>query len=87
MNVICGNARCKYRRGLYCGLEFAMMNAAGCCMVWFDKRGNIRREPFYPPEIKPMDASEQRLPHLENMEEEVNSEKDVENAKKSKGNA
>ena len=46
MNVICGQ-ECRYRKGVYCGLDFVMLNNFGQCGVWFDKRGGRRINPDY----------------------------------------
>lgn len=46
MNVICGQ-ECRYRKGVYCGLDFVMLNNFGQCEVWFDKRGGRRAIPDY----------------------------------------
>lgn len=47
MNVICGQEECQYRKGVYCGLDFVMLNNFGQCEVWFDKRGGRRIIPDY----------------------------------------
>lgn len=46
MNVICGKP-CKYKKAVFCGLEYTMLNQFGQCLVWFDRNGGVRRFPEY----------------------------------------
>lgn len=46
---------CKYRKAVFCGRDFIMLNQFGMCDIWFDKNGQMRMVPNYPaePEQKP----------------------------------
>lgn len=46
MNVVCSRP-CKYRKAVFCGLTFTMLNQFGQCLVWFDRNGNVRMAPDY----------------------------------------
>lgn len=46
MNVVCGQA-CKYKKSVYCGLDFVMLNDFGQCSIWFNKSGERRINPDY----------------------------------------
>ena len=63
--VVC-NKDCKYRKAVFCGRDFAILNQFGMCDIWFDKNGQMRMVPNYPAE--PQAASKQELPHEEKSE-------------------
>ena len=65
--VVC-NKDCKYRRAVFCGRDFVMLNQFGMCNIWFDKNGQMRMVPNYPTEPEPQAATEQELPHEEKSE-------------------
>ena len=76
--VIC-NKDCKYRKAVFCGRDFAILNQFGMCNIWFDKNGQMRMVPNYPAEPEPQAASKQELPHEEKSEGSNTSEKKDEN--------
>lgn len=66
--VVC-DKNCPYRMATFCRKEFIMLNQFGMCNEWFDRNGQMRVAPFYQPESKPMDATEQKPPQQEKSEE------------------
>ena len=76
--VVC-NKDCKYRKAVFCGKDFVMLNQFGMCDIWFDKNGRIRRVPDYSAESEPQAATEQKLPREEKTEGKITVEKNDEN--------
>lgn len=76
--VVC-NKDCKYRKAVFCGKDFVMLNQFGMCDIWFDKNGRIRMVPAYPTEPEPQAATKQELPHEEKTEGKITVEKNDEN--------
>lgn len=66
--VVC-NKDCQYRKAVFCGKDFVMLNQFGMCDIWFNKNGQMRMVPNYPAEPEPQAATEQELPHEEKSEE------------------
>ena len=66
--VVC-NKKCQYRKAVFCGKDFVMLNQFGQCDIWFNKNGQMRMVPNYPAEPEPQAATEQELPHEEKSEE------------------
>ena len=67
--VVC-NKDCKYRKAVFCGRDFTMLNQFGQCDIWFNKNGQMRMVPNYPAEPEPRAATEQESPH-EGLSEEL----------------
>ena len=61
--VVC-NKDCKYRKAVFCGKDFVMLNQFGMCNIWFDKNGRMRMVPAYPAEPEPQAATKQESPQL-----------------------
>ena len=61
--VVC-NKDCQYRRAVFCGKDFVMLNQFGQCDIWFNKNGQMRMVPNYSAEPEPQAATEQKPPHL-----------------------
>ena len=79
MSTVVCNKDCKYRKAVFCGKDFVMLNQFGMCNIWFDKNGQMRIVPNYPTEPEPQAATEQELPHEEKSEGQNTSEKNNEN--------
>ena len=76
--VVC-NKNCQYRKAVFCGKDFVMLNSFGQCDIWFNKNGQMRMVPNYPAEPEPQAATEQELPHEEKSEGPDTSERNNEN--------
>ena len=76
--VVC-NKDCKYRKAVFCGRDFAILNQFGMCDIWFDKNGQMRMVPSYPAEPEPQAASKQELPHEGLSEGKIQTEEKDEN--------
>lgn len=76
--VIC-NKDCQYRKAVFCGKDFVMLNSFGQCDIWFNKNGQMRMVPNYPAEPEPQAATEQELPHEEKSKGPDTSERNNEN--------
>ena len=65
--VIC-NKDCKYRKAVFCGKDFVILNSLGQCSEWFAKNGqpkiifDFNRQPTSNPfaDVGSMDATEQK---------------------------
>ena len=79
MSTVVCNKDCRYRKAVFCGRDFTMLNQFGMCDIWFDKNGQMRMVPFYPTEPEPQAATEQELPHEEKTEGKITVEKNDEN--------
>ena len=78
MSTVVCNKDCRYRKAVFCGRDFTMLNQFGMCNIWFDKNGQMRAVPAYPTEPEPQAATEQELPHEEKSEDQNTSEKNDE---------
>ena len=79
MSTIVCNKDCQYRKAVFCGKDFVMLNSFGQCDIWFNKNGQMRMVPNYPAEPEPQAATEQELPHEEKSEGPDTSERNNEN--------
>ena len=79
MSTVVCNKDCRYRKAVFCGKDFVMLNQFGMCDIWFNKNGQMRMVPNYPAEPEPQAATEQELPHEEKSEDQNTSEKNNEN--------
>ena len=79
MSTVVCNKDCRYRKAVFCGRDFTMLNQFGMCDIWFDKNGQMRMAPAYPTEPEPQAATEQELPHEEKTEGKITVEKNDEN--------
>ena len=79
MSTIVCNKNCQYRKAVFCGKDFVMLNQFGMCDIWFDKNGQMRMVPAYPAEPEPQDATEQELPHEGLSEGKIQTEEKDEN--------
>ena len=70
MNVICENRSCKYcGNGGFCRNDYVMLNAAGCCDIWWNKNVTPRQFPFYnDAEASPNAATDQAFSQQEKIE-------------------
>lgn len=75
--VVC-NKDCRYRKAVFCGRDFTMLNQFGMCDIWFDKNGQMRMVPAYPAEPESQAATEQKPPQQEKSEGQSTSEKNDE---------
>lgn len=62
MSTVVCNKDCQYRKAVFCGRDFTMLNQFGMCDIWFDKNGQMRMVPDYPAEPEPQAATEQKPP-------------------------
>lgn len=76
--VVC-NKDCQYRKAVFCGKDFVMLNQFGMCDIWFNKNGQMRMVPNYPTEPEPQATTEQELPHEEKSEGLYTYERNNEN--------
>ena len=79
MSTIVCNKDCQYRKAVFCGKDFVMLNSFGQCDIWFNKNGQMRMVPNYSAEPEPQAATEQELPHEEKSEGPDTSERNNEN--------
>ena len=82
MSTVVCNKDCKYRKAVFCGRDFTMLNQFGMCDIWFDKNGQMRMVPNYPAEPESPVATEQELPQQEKSDGKITSEKKDENTEK-----
>ena len=85
--VIC-NKDCKYRKAVFCGKDFVMLNPLGQCSEWFAKNGqpkiifDFNRQPTSNPfaDAGSMDVTEQKPSDTQLSEEKIKTgEKDENN--------
>lgn len=76
--VVCNRQNCKYRKAVFCGRDFTMLNQFGMCDIWFDKNGQMRMVPAYPAEPESQAVTEQKPPQQEKSEGQNTSEKNDE---------
>ena len=77
--VVCDRQNCKYRKAVFCGRNFTMLNQFGMCDIWFDKNGRMRMVPNYPAEPEPRAATEQESPNTQLSEGKIQTEGKNEN--------
>lgn len=63
MALICNKEDCKYRKSVFCGLDYPMLNEFAQCEVWYNWKGHMRQGPNYRPIEEPEAATEQGSPH------------------------
>ena len=84
--VVC-NKNCQYRKAVFCGKDFVMLNPLGQCSEWFAKNGqpkitfDFNRQPTSNPfaDASSMDATEQKPSDTQLSEEENQTEEKDEN--------
>lgn len=69
MAIVCDKKDCKYKKSVFCGLDYTMINEYGQCEVWYNWKGNARQSPNYRPVEDVKAATEQEPPHLKNKSE------------------
>ena len=84
--VIC-NKDCKYRKAVFCGKDFVMLNSLGQCSEWFAKNGQPKiifgfsgqptSNPFA--DAGSMDVTEQKPPDTQLSEGKIQTEEKDEN--------
>ena len=87
--VIC-NKNCQYRKAVFCGKDFVILNQFGQCSEWFAKNGqpkiifDFNRQATSNPfaDAGSMDAAEQKPPRQEKSDGKITSEKNDENTEK-----
>ena len=87
MSTIVCNKDCQYRKAVFCGKDFVMLNSFGQCSEWFAKNGqpkiifDFNRQSTSNPfaDTSSMDATEQKSPQQEKSEGQNTSEKSDEN--------
>ena len=80
--VVC-NKDCQYRKAVFCGKDFVMLNQFGQCSEWFAKNGqpkiifDFNRQATSNPfaDVGSMDATEQKSPQQEKSEGQNTSER------------
>ena len=84
--VIC-NKDCKYRKAVFCGKDFVMLNPLGQCSEWFAKNGQpkiifgFNGQPTSNPfaDAGSMDATEQKSSDIQLSEGKIQTEEKDEN--------
>ena len=87
MSTIVCNKDCQYRKAVFCGKDFVMLNSFGQCSEWFAKNGqpkiifDFNRQPTSNPfaDTSSMDATKQKSPQQEKSEGQNTSENNNEN--------
>ena len=87
MSTIVCNKNCQYRKAVFCGKDFVMLNQFGQCSEWFAKNGqpkiifDFNRQTTSNPfaDANSMDATEQKPPQQEKSEGQNTSERSDEN--------
>ena len=80
--VVC-NKNCQYRKAVFCGKDFVMLNQFGQCSEWFAKNGqpkiifDFNRQSTSNPfaDASSMDATEQKSPQQKKSEGQNTSER------------
>ena len=83
MSTIVCNKNCQYRKAVFCGKDFVMLNQFGQCSEWFAKNGqpkiifDFNRQSTSNPfaDASSMDATEQKPPQQEKSEGQNTSER------------
>ena len=87
MSTIVCNKNCQYRKAVFCGKDFVMLNQFGQCSEWFAKNGqpkiifDFNRQSTSNPfaDAGSMDATEQKPSQQEKSEGQNTSERSDEN--------
>ena len=87
MSTIVCNKNCQYRKAVFCGKDFVMLNQFGQCSEWFAKNGqpkiifDFNRQTTSNPfaDASSMDATEQKSSQQEKSEGQNTSERSDEN--------
>ena len=87
MSTIVCNKNCQYRKAVFCGKDFVMLNQFGQCSEWFAKNGqpkiifDFNRQPTSNPfaDAGSMDATEQKPSQQEKSEGQNTSKRSDEN--------
>ena len=87
MSTIVCNKDCQYRKAVFCGKDFVVLNSFGQCSEWFAKNGqpkiifDFNGQPTSNPfaDAGSMDATEQKPPQQEKSEGQNTSERSDEN--------
>ena len=87
MSTVVCNKNCQYRKAVFCGKDFVMLNQFGQCSEWFAKNGqpkiifDFNRQSTSNPfaDASSMDATEQKSPQQEKSEGQNTSERSDEN--------
>jgi hypothetical protein len=58
MSTVVCNKDCKYRKAMFCGQDFVMLNQFGQCVIWYYPNGSMRVTPDY---REPEAATTQRV--------------------------
>ena len=90
MSTIVCNKDCQYRKAVFCGKDFVMLNSFGQCSEWFAKNGqpkiifDFNRQPTSNPfaDAGSMDATEQKPSQQEKSDGKITSEKNDGNTEK-----
>ena len=84
--VVC-NKNCQYRKAVFCGKDFVMLNSLGQCSEWFAKNGQpkiifgFNGQPTSNPfaDAGSMDATEQKSSDIQLSEGKIQTEEKDEN--------
>lgn len=87
MSTIVCNKNCQYRKAVFCGKDFVMLNQFGQCSEWFAKNGqpkiifDFNRQSTSNPfaDAGSMDTTEQKPPQQEKSEGQNTSKRSDEN--------
>lgn len=87
MSTIVCNKNCQYRKAVFCGKDFVMLNSFGQCSEWFAKNGqpkiifDFNRQSTSNPfaDASSMDATEQKPSDTQLSEGQNTSERNDEN--------
>ena len=87
MSTIVCNKNCQYRKAVFCGKDFVMLNQFGQCSEWFAKNGqpkiifdfNRQATSNSFADAGSMDATEQKPPQQEKSEGQNTSKRSDEN--------
>ena len=86
MSTIVCNKDCQYRKAVFCGKDFVMLNQFGQCSEWFAKNGqpkvifDFNRQPTSNPsaDADSMDPTEQKQPDTQLSEGKIQTEENDE---------
>ena len=90
MSTIVCNKNCQYRKAVFCGKDFVVLNSFGQCSEWFAKNGqpkiifDFNGQPTSNPfaDAGSMDVTEQKPPQQEKSDGKITSEKNDGNIEK-----
>ena len=77
MSTIVCNKDCQYRKAVFCGKDFVVLNSFGQCSEWFAKNGQPTSNPFA--DAGSMDVTEQKPSNTQLSEEKIQTEEKYEN--------